>query len=122
MRAAQISDGLNLEPRVSRDVGSRRATPRGEILPGVNEMTFWCSQEVRGNGLDLAKGIASHLRDVEAHSGFLTEFSESGGKIEYFVGWFSGDQNTGEVFDWDLLRRLSELRISLAFDVYGGSE
>jgi hypothetical protein len=38
---------------------------------------------------------------------------------EYFIRWYTDGRNTGETFDSDLLKRLADLRIDLAFDVYG---
>lgn len=47
------------------------------------------------------------------------ELSSSGGKIEYFIGWYS-EGNSGEEFDFELLRSLADLYIGLSFDFYGG--
>ncbi|WP_256388442.1 hypothetical protein [Pandoraea sp. PE-S2R-1] len=38
--------------------------------------------------------------------------------MEFFIGWFSTG-NTGETLDFELLKKLGELGIDLALDVYG---
>lgn len=118
----EISKALGVSPSFSRKVGERRATPKGQPLEGTNEDTFWCSKPVRGEGFALATDLASHLAEMEAHRPFLLRFCSSGGTIEYFIGWFTNGLNVGEIFGWQLLRKLSELRISLSFDIYGGED
>lgn len=45
----------------------------------------------------------------------LNAFAESGGTVEFYIGWFLPP---GDTFHWTLLRDLPELGISLSVDVY----
>ncbi len=59
---------------------------------------------------------------LELHSDYLKHFAATGGQIEYFIGWFTTDVSGGDTLSWDLLARLSKLKISLALDVYGNKQ
>jgi hypothetical protein len=117
-----ISAALGETPRFSWKAGDRRRTPTGQLLEGSNDTTYWCSGSIDGDGFDLASTIAANLESLESHRSFLADFSSTGGDVEYFIGWYTDGRNTGETFDSDLLRRLADLQIDLAFDVYGLDE
>ncbi len=65
----------------------------------------------------LADCLRASLSKLERKASFLRKFSATGGHLEFFIGWFV-NSNCGEVLDFDLLRRLADLRIELSFDVY----
>jgi hypothetical protein len=114
-----ISTALGETPRFSWKAGDRRRTPAGQVLEGLNDTTYWCSESIDGDGFELVYTIGSNLESLESHRSFLTDFCSTGGELEYFIGWYTDGRNTGETFDSDLLRRLADLQIDLAFDVYG---
>ena len=101
------------------EAGDRRRTPTGQVLEGLHDNTCWCSESIDGDGFDLASTLESSLESLESHRSFLTDFNSTGGKTEYFIGWYTDGRNTGEIFHSGLLQRLADLRIDLALDVYG---
>jgi hypothetical protein len=113
----EISTQLVLLPRTSGRVGDSRKTPNGDPLKGKNESTYWTypisCQESNG----LADILESFTDDLEIHRDFLLNLYATGGRLEYFVGWFSGT-NSGEEFKHGLLRKLADLHINLSLDVY----
>jgi hypothetical protein len=119
MDPKKISAALGQVHRFSRKAGDRRMTPSGQALEGLNDTTYWCSESIDGDGFDLASTIRSNLESLESHQSFLADFCAAGGEVEYFIGWYTDGRNTGETFDSGLLRRLADLQIGLAFDVYG---
>jgi len=66
---------------------------------------------------DLAQAIEGLLWDLAERKRFFQELRGGGGSIEFFVGWFF-DGNTGDVFRYDLLRKLANLQIDLSLDIY----
>ncbi|SEA75069.1 hypothetical protein SAMN05216411_1274 [Nitrosospira multiformis] len=56
--------------------------------------------------------------DLLQHKEIFRRIREDGGRAEFFIGWFSSG-NTGDTFSHDLLRKMGELKIDLALDVYG---
>lgn len=72
--------------------------------------------------MDLAQRLESELDKIEKKADFLTQFCSSGGKIELIIFWDTEEMNTGELFGWEILKRLSSLHINLGFDVYGGRD
>lgn len=122
MDPEKISTALGETPRFSWKAGERRRTPTGQSLEGLNDTTYWCSQSIDGKGFDLASTIGLNLESLESHRSFLTGFCSTGGEVEYFIGWYTDGRNTGETFNSDLLKRLADLGIDLAFDVYGAEQ
>lgn len=120
MAPEDISAALGMEARFQWKAGDRRITPKGRSLDGTFESTYWCSPAFEAQGLDLADALSSHLRALESHQEFLVDFASTGGSIEYFVAWFSDGLNTGLTLNWELLKRLSALKVDLGLDVYGG--
>ena len=115
-----ISSAMGEEPFRKWWAGHQRMAPKGQLLDGVYKHTYWCDQGLQGEGHDLAETLESELEKLESNKGFLAEFCSTGGEIMLVIAWFTGEMNTGEVFDWELLKRLAALQITLGFDVYGG--
>lgn len=115
----EISAALGMAPWRAWKVGDPRQTPAGLPLKGHYEQTYWCSPSLAvGQIEDLISSIERVLDRLEKSKDFLVSVSEGGGRIEFFIGWFAGPRSGGDTFEWRLLRRLSDLRIDLSFDVY----
>ena len=108
-----------MEPKFHWNAGEPRVTPDGTPLRGVREQTYWSSRILHPESVDLVDALEANLSSLEPHKDFLRELVETGGEIEYFIGWFTTDTSGGETLDWELLQRLADLRINLALDVYG---
>ena len=52
------------------------------------------------------------------HETLFRRIRDGGGNAEFFIGWFSTG-NTGDTLSHDLLKKLGDLQIDLALDVYG---
>ena len=120
MDPEDISRALGMKPHFQWLAGVRRTTPTGQVLEGVNEITYWCSERIEGQGFDLADSLSSHLLELETRGSFLSHFVSTGGSIEYFIAWFTDGLNTGATLDWTLLKRFAALQIDLDLDIYGG--
>jgi hypothetical protein len=117
-----ISSALEMKPYREWKAGHQRMTRTGQLLQGVYSETYWCSEGVRGEGFDLASTLESELEKMEGKRAFFGDFCSTGGEIEIYIGWFTGEKNTGEVFGWELLKRFAAMQIGLALDVYGGRD
>jgi hypothetical protein len=118
----EISAALKTQPRFKGMAGRPRRTPAGQSLDGIYRETYWSSEGTEGSGFNLADTLESLVQELENHKEFLAGFCATGGSLEYFIGWFTNGRNTGATFSWDLQRRLADLRIHLALDVYGGPD
>lgn len=114
---AEISHELGWQPRLIQKVGERRTTPKGMPLSGQNRESFWLAELPIGSEESIAGAIRRANEKLQSSRTYLERLSDSGGQVEYFIGWFF-DANTGEMFDWQLLRECADLRIHLQFDVY----
>jgi hypothetical protein len=88
MDPERISAELGETPYRSWKAGDGRRTPTGQVLEGLNDNTYWCSESIDGDGFDLASTIGSSTESLESHRSFLTDFNSAGGKVEYFIGWY----------------------------------
>jgi hypothetical protein len=89
-------------------------------LGGQNRESYWTTRliEDRWPPTGLAVLLGRVLDQLAPHRLFFHEIRSQGGTIELFVGWFF-DGQSGDVFDYDLLARMADLKIDLSLDVYG---
>ena len=114
----EITARIAWEPSFSYMAGSPRRTPKGNALPGTNKDSFWYAEVPVEQGCTLSEVIDHLNRRLSPHAQYLDQLVCTGGKIEYFIGWFVG-RNAGDTFSWAMLEACAALRISLAFDIYG---
>jgi hypothetical protein len=119
MTAEEICKRVGLRVERSWTVGSQRKTPKGTPLDGVNRSTYCCFKLKHPKEVRLAEYLKDCSEKLFHHKEFFENIRTTGGRLEYFVGWYS-DKNSGEMFDLDLLSMLVQLRIDLSIDFYGG--
>jgi hypothetical protein len=99
--------------------GDLRLTPKGGVSEVAHKNSY-CS--IKFDGLaDLPQSIVAALEGLKRHEALLRSLAENGVKFAFFIGWFS-EWNSHDVFSWQLLNQLADLRISLEFDFYGPKE
>jgi hypothetical protein len=110
-----IAASLGISAVRAWQAGKPRTTPKGRPLPGDNKETY-CAFElnyettkVPGNIDDVVRGF------LEPRSAVFLELAESGGRTELYVTWETSS-NVGDIFAWQFLKRLVDLRISLAVE------
>ena len=99
--ASAVSDTLGLAPK--------RTSPS---VP-----SFWTHAYEVPQDNECAAFIYSAASALRQHTDFFKRVRASGGRAEFFVGWF-GDKNFGDSFSHATLSVLAELQIDLSFDVY----
>lgn len=119
MNPKDICKKLNMQATRMWCAGDQRKTPKGTSLPSVYEHSY-CSfkldQTEYTELIDLLKSWNKKLLNFKT---FLNKIHSSGGKLEYFIGWYS-KESSGEEFDVSLMYELVELKINLAIDFYCG--
>ena len=115
--AMEIVNRLGITPKHMWTVGEPRKTPRGDPLPGNYKETYCYFLVGSGEGKELAKLLDSCCDRLYQHADFFQSIRSTGGKLEYFIGWFA-DNNCGETFDIGLLRKLVDLGIDISIDLY----
>jgi hypothetical protein len=101
-------------------VGESRVAPNGRAQVGDYQYSY-CSIEFESSSQGLPKSLKLAVEKLRTHKAFLEELSASGVKLRFFIGWFS-DFNSADRFEWELLRDIADLKISLDFDFYGPDE
>jgi hypothetical protein len=119
MDAEKICLQLGLKAKHKWTAGNQRKTPKGDLLEGTYDESYCSFPLDHDDEAELADLIRSSTQSLKPHEKFLQLISSTGGRLEYFIGWYS-DGNSGEEFDADLINQLASLRIGLSFDFYGG--
>lgn len=114
-----ISTRLKLIPEFQHKKGEQRKTPKGELLKGVYENSYCCFAYNRVDDEELHSMLDRIVTGLMSHSDLFDKISVNGGHAEFFIGWYSPG-NTGDLLNHELLNKLSQLKIDLALDVYGG--
>jgi hypothetical protein len=115
----EVCKRLGLTPQHIWKAGDRRRTPKGTVLDGYRDASY-CSirfdDDTEGS---LPDKINSAIARLNRRRSVLEEVSSSGGRLSFFIGWFStGD--SGDTIDWKSLESLAELKINLELNVYCG--
>ncbi|MCE7915608.1 MAG: DUF4279 domain-containing protein [Nitrosomonas sp. PRO4] len=114
----EICNQLDLEPEWIQTVGEPRINPKGIVLGGVYENSY-CSFLINlKNHEELHETLDRVVDNLLQHESLFCRIRDDGGRIEFFIGWFSTG-NTGDTFSSILLKKLGMLQIDLALDVYG---
>ena len=106
-----------MKPTLQCRVGDQKKTPAGSPLSGEYTATHWYCDLPHVDGLQLSVFLQSVVKRLGSHRHFLQEICASGGSLEISIGWYSGI-NSGDEFQWALLKELSDLQISVSLDIY----
>lgn len=117
MDVGGIITKLNMKPAFSKNIGEQRKTPKGKLLSGIYDSSYVSFKLDEPNITVLSECIAYWNKYLLKYKEFLKEIYSSGGKLEYFIGWYS-EGNSGEVFEIDLMKELVDLGINIALDIY----
>lgn len=117
--ADKISSELRLHPRHQWNVGERAKNKENEEFGPIKRDTY-CSYDV-DYGCEvsgIANEVSRFLDDIEHCKEFLWQISNTGGAVSLYLAWFISNQMSGEIFTSPLLKRVSDLKISLEIEIY----
>jgi len=102
--------------------GARRQTPKGSLLEGTYPETYWYAELIDGREqssgeVSLEDFLVAISQQLQPYDDFISRIRREGGRVEFFIGLY-GDSNYGFDLATPLMNSLSELGISLGFDVY----
>lgn len=119
-----ISEALGLKPKMIWKVGEPRRAPNGKPIDGCYDSAFWTANLTTGISEEacLAEALLGALDTLEVGSAIVSEITQSGGRVELFIGWFLNGANAGFTLDRNVIARANRLGIELSFDAYGKSE
>jgi hypothetical protein len=124
MKASDISAGLFQKPTDWHDAGTDRVSKNGRKLGGTYDESLWSlnltgEEKIDAEDTIFEEFIASKNLEFSKHKGFLKAVIETGGSIEYFVGWFSeGSINMNIILEPYLMKATSELGIAIVLCAY----
>ena len=122
----EITRELGIEPFRKWKVGEARVSPSGEKIEGESVESFWAAKlheekRLLSTDIYLEDFISKLNEQFKDKSRYFSTLVESGGYIEYFVGWFGGGM-FGATLDPTLLASTGKLSISIGLDIYGGED
>jgi hypothetical protein len=108
---------LDLVPARAWRAGEPRITPAGNPLAGTYERSY-CTIDIKHGANELpCEALRGLVKRLMSKKELLEELSGTGGNFNVFIGWYSNG-NSGERFDWSVLRDLADLKLSLDLDIY----
>ncbi|MFZ1991037.1 MAG: DUF4279 domain-containing protein [Alphaproteobacteria bacterium] len=115
----EITAALGIAPKFSWKANDPRTTPRGDPLMAL-PYSYWSGRGVDGNSRErsLPDGLSNMLTELQPNKPLFDRVNSDGGKVELFVGWWLEDENSGEVFESELLKEFSDLGVRLSLDIY----
>lgn len=117
----RITESLCLNPTSLCKAGDSKQTPSGTPLEGTYEKSHWYCDFPHPKGIELSIFLAYVVDLLALRKSFLEDICKSGALLQISVGWYSGS-NSGDEFDWVLLKKLADLQIGLSLDVYAEEE
>lgn len=118
----EITRELGITPCRTFLAGERRKTPKGQLLDGVYQESYWTADPFsRGEYSstdDLAEdALAEVLQFLAPHRPFLRRFRSEGARLQLQVSSFSG-RNYAFEFPPEFLTKCADLGFSFVHDVY----
>ncbi len=120
----EITKELNIEPDSYHKIGEPRITANGRRLKRNYDSMFWRYDFTRGkkvNAKDILfeDFIAAKNDELGKHKAFFKNLKETGGTVEYFVGWFSVDSiNMSIYLNPTVLSNTADLGVSIVLCAY----
>ena len=115
---SDVSVKLGLQARRLWKKGDVRIAPNGRVQGGVYRNSYCGIPIGERHQKDLPSGLKSTLDFLKPHAEYLDELWQKGVKVQFFVGWYS-DPNSRDILEWEILRDMAALHISLDLDFYG---
>jgi hypothetical protein len=117
----RISNELGLKPYVSFRKGHPATAPSGHVLPHLPLESRWNHiYKFNGPKHALATSVERLLDSLASHRSFFQRMCRQGGSTQLYVQ-MPGDVNNGSTFPWELLKKLSDIRIGLGIEVFPNS-
>lgn len=114
----EICARLGLTPKWMQRIGEPRINPKGLVLGGIYDRSY-CSFPIPSETDEELDALLERVtQDLLEHRDLFLRIRAGGGRSDFFIGWYSCG-NTGSTFSSSLLKRLGDLEIDLALDVYG---
>jgi hypothetical protein len=114
---SRLGVALGLQPHVLWAKGDKKRTPKGNEIGGCRNYSRCTISFGDPCVATLSTQIAAALLKIQPHRKILQDITDSGGKINFFIGLFCV-QNTIETLGLDILKALVEMRIELVLDIY----
>lgn len=114
----EITARLGLTPKLAQMKGQRRITPKGTLLKGNYEKSYWIFELKVSSKKTIAENLSKFLTLLEKKESAMVDLADLGARAEFFIGIFLEDKNFWEEMNWKLLERLGRMRISLSLDIY----
>jgi hypothetical protein len=112
-----ICAALGLVPRHVWTKGDERQTPKGIKIGGIRDSSYSSIDLGVTSQEPLSEKIEAALALLKPHRAILRELSSRGGRVAFYIGWFC-DEDTGEGLGWQILEKMSDLRIELELNIY----
>jgi hypothetical protein len=116
---SEVPQKLGIQASRMWKKGDRITTPTDRVMDGTYKKSYCSIQLGQRRQEDLSAGLRSALVVLLPHRAYFEKLSADGIQVRFFIGWFSDKLNSREIVDWEILRDMAQLHISLDLDFYG---
>jgi len=127
IKGEEISSALKLDPVHCNNVGEIKKTKKGILVSEKNYGTKWSyyphgKERLCADDITLEDYLVKLNNQLSIHSEYFSKIVQTGGYIEYFIGWFGGDYSMIVSLEPNLLKTTANLNIAIGLDVYPKEE
>ena len=114
---SEITQQLKIEPNRCWKQGDPRKTPKGKILEGHYDKSYWFYRYSIPEEISPTCFFESCVQQLKPHRDFFWKIADDGGSTEFYYT-INGSINSGGVFKWWLLEEIAKLYIDLSIEVF----
>ena len=116
---AEFTATLDLEP-LHFDVAGQQRVRKNKTLEFVAKESYWTHQfELPDEPQDIEELLQNLASKLSQHKHFFANICATGGRSEFFIGFYPENFNCGFELYPSLQRDCADLNLTLSFDIYG---
>lgn len=119
MAPEDISAAMQATPNVVHAVGAERKTPAGKPIGGQYHESYWANTLDEREDADLAEAVNVANEWMRHRVDFLREFSQTGGRVDYYVTITANDRLAVELTP-NVLAECVQFGAQLSIEVFSG--
>jgi hypothetical protein len=112
-----ISEELNMDPYACGMVGKPKMTPKGNLVPGTYELSWWNHVFEYEVDTRFFEEMERLLAQLVSHKDFFLKINKEGGYSEISLN-LPGAMNQGDTAKPSMLKLIAELGLHLGVEVF----
>ncbi len=112
-----ITEQLGMQPTHGFNVGEPRRTPKGNLLGGANNETFWGYNKKVYRHRDFFGYAVKFVESLQERHAFITDIRSSGGTVAVYID-LTGAKNIGSFLTTEQLAYIASVGIDVGVEYF----